>query len=162
MTARGWTPVRHFLRDALVLVLTVIATVVIQRLTEDDSPKGADAETTWETTLLAIGALSGAMAGSSIIVTTLIVGWWDKDRLSWVAGIPVYGNTILLLLRANTWLLASLTAVSLGLVVLPLSKNIEAVLTPAYAALAITSANYFRRTISVLYKAAVLVTKSNT
>ena len=161
MKARAWRPARHFLRDALVIVATVIATLAIQRLTEDEAPKGGDATITWETTLLAIGALSGAMTGSSIIVTTMIVGWWDKERLSWVAEIPEYGDSILLLLKVNTWLLACLTAVSLGLVVLPLSKGMEAIVTPAYASMAVTSANYFRRTISVLYKAAALVTRSN-
>ena len=108
---------------------------------------------------MGVGAISGTLTGTSIVAMTIVVGWWKVGRLNSVTSIPAYGDTMLLLLRATTWILAFLAVLSVFLAALPLSPNVETFVIPLYVAVVATALNYIRRTIKMLYSAAALVTK---
>ena len=158
MNVRGWSPTKHIARDILLALLAIGITAVAQLFYRPQPCPFESNVATWPTALLAIGGLSGAMTGSSIIATTVIIGWWDTGRLSNITSVPVFADTMLLLLKANTWILGSLTLISIIMAVIPVSPTVHIVTTSIYGGLAITSVNYLRRTITMLYLAARLVT----
>ena len=159
MTSQGWTPYRHFARDVLIAIFAVMCSMGIEWLMGAkiyaEEPQGIFRETVFQS----IAVLSGTMTGTSIIATTMIVGWWDTNRLSSITSIPTFGNTMLLLLKANTWILAAMTILSILLMALGVSSQTESWVIPLYVPVMATAINYFRRTIYMLYRAAELVTK---
>ena len=159
MTAHGWTPRNHFGRDVLIAILAVICTIGIQWVMEYKLHAGTDQGIFREAVFQSIAVLSGTMTGTSIIATTMIIGWWDTNRLSAITSIPEFGNTMLLLLKANTWILGTMTILSISLLALRVSSQTESWVIPVYVPVMATAINYFRRTIYMLYKAAELVTR---
>ena len=161
MTTKGWNPIRHISRDLIVAFAAAAIVFVIQHLPENEFLTTNQTEISRETILLSVGAISGAITGTSIIAMTIVVGWWKVGRLGAVTSTLAYGNTMLLVLRTTTWILGFLTVMSICLAALPLSPKIETLVTPLYAAVAATAVNYFRRTITMLYYAAALVTQDD-
>ena len=159
MTTQGWTPRKHFARDILIAVLATVCSLGIQWLIESrlcvDEPQGVFREIVFQS----IAVLGGTMTGTSIIATTMIVGWWDTDRLSAVTSIPAFDNTMLLLLKATTWILGTMTVLSISLMAMRVSSHTEPWVIPVYVPVMATAINYLRRTIYMLYKAAELVTR---
>ena len=159
MTAQGWTPLKHFARDVLIAVLAIICSIGIQWLMDSrifvEYPQGVFRETVFQS----IAVLGGTMTGTSIIATTMIVGWWDTNRLSAITSIPEFGSTMLLLLKATTWILGAMTILSISLMAMRVSSHTEPWVIPVYVPVVATATNYLRRTIYMLYKAAELVTR---
>ena len=160
MTAQGWTPRRHFARDILIAVLAVICSMGIQWLIDFkiyvEEPQGIFRETVFQS----MAVLGGTMTGTSIITTTMIIGWWDTSRLSGITAIPEFGDTMLLLLKANTWILGTMTILSICLMALRVSSHTDFWVIPVYVPVMATAINYLRRTIYMLYMAAELVTRT--
>ncbi len=159
MTTRGWRPKSHLSRDFGVAFSVVAIAFGIQHLPENEFLSTNPTGISREMILMSVGAISGTITGTSIIAMTIVVGWWKVGRLGTVTSIPAYGNTMLLVLKTTTWILGFLAVLLVCLAVLPLSSKVEALVTPFYAAVAATAVNYFRRTITMLYGAAALVTK---
>lgn len=159
MTTTAWRPLGHLSRDVGLAIVVVAIVLVIQRLPDSEMLDTNSTTISREMILMGVGAISGTMTGTAIVAMTIVVGWWKVGRLAAVTSIPSYGNTMLLVLKTTTWLLAFLAVLSVCLAALPISPKVETLVTPFYAAVAATTVNYFRRTTTMLYYAAALVTK---
>ena len=160
MRARGWRPVGHLSRDFGLACAVAAIVFGIRYLPENGFLTSSPTGISKAAILIGVGAISGALTGTSIVAMTIVVGWWKVGRLSIVTSIPVFESTLLLLLKTSTWMLAILTILSILLAVLPLTPKAETFVIPIYGALVATTVNYFRRTVTVLYSAAALVTKT--
>lgn len=153
---KGWSPVKHISRDIAVATVAFIIVFAIQQNTWADACVAGSSR---NIVLIGIGGISGTLTGTSIVATTVMVGWWNTGRLNTITSIPHFEDTMLLLLQSNTWILGTLCILSVCLAALSLPQDVERIVTPIYVAWIATVINYLRRTITLIYKAAPLVTK---
>ena len=158
MGVRGWKPVSHFARDFVFASVVAAIAFGIQQLPDNQFLIANPTGVSRGAILMAVGAISGTLTGTSVLTMTIVVGWWKLGRLSFVTSMVAHGDTLLLLLKATTWMLGILAILSICLAALPLTPKAEVFIIPLYVAVVATTVNYFRRSITVLFGAAALVT----